>query len=79
METMEIYVVERWERWEHSTTLGMYQIKSDAEYIRDHCEALEIDSFVMRAPAGNRDELSKNVHWLDEIVGFSIHEDEVFL
>lgn len=79
MQTMDIFVVTRWERYEGEQNLGMYRKQSDAEYIRDHVEALEIDDYVMRAPAGHRDTMSKNVHWLDEIVGFTVSEEEVYL
>lgn len=79
MQTMDIFVVTRWERYEGERNLGFYRKKEHAEYVRDHAEALEIDSYVMSAPTGRRDEMSKNVHWLDEIVGFTVSEEEVYL
>lgn len=79
METMTIYVVCEWMAREYEQNMGFYRVRSDAEYIRDHLEALGIKSYVESAPVGKRDEMSKNVHWLGNIQGWSIEEEEVFL
>lgn len=79
MQTMDIFVVYKWEHSEGSENIGFYRKQSDAEYIRDHCIALEVKSFVESYPVGSRDDAIRRCHWLDIIVGFGISEEEVYL
>lgn len=43
MHTMDVFVVYSWERGEDTVLQGIYQRKSDAEYIRDHLTAINYD------------------------------------
>lgn len=79
MSTLDFYTVYKWESWEGDEVIGHYQRKSDAEYVRDHAEALEIKGFVESFPPGKRDAGSKCVHWLGREVGFEVSEEELYL
>lgn len=79
MSTLDFYTVSQWIHYEGSVVIGHYQRKSDAEYVRDHAEALEIKGFVDSFPPGKRDAGSKCVHWLGRELGFEVSEEELHL